>query len=321
MDPERPGHRWRRNGRHVRTHHRIRRRGRQQAGDAHLPVLNVRQSPQNTAPHNPVWGLMLIRLYHCPMQSANTDIVLAMKGKVALVTGVGRKRGIGAAICQELAKNGADVFFTYWHQYDLGSYAAEDLIKPEEFANELRSFGVRAASLEVDLSKPDSAEKVFEAVKKELGAPDILINNAAVSTHQLFLEVTADLLDKHYAVNVRATTLLCKEFAKQGRQGKIINLTSGQALGVMKDELPYTITKASVEMLTQQIAPELSSMGITINAFDPGPTDTGWMTDEVKEAIRKDSPSGTIHTPEDVAKQICNLLKSTEIGQIIHAER
>lgn len=245
-----------------------------------------------------------------------------LKGSIAVVTGAGRLKGIGAAICRELAKNGSDIFFTYWHQYDTENHSEAKDENPVEFVEELTQFGVRVASAEIDLSKADSAEALIKMVAKELGLPNILINNAVVSTHQPFQEVTAELLDDHYAVNIRATTLLCKEFvaSQGGKDAKIINLTSGQDLGVMKDELPYTITKAGVDMLTRQLGPELLEKGITINALDPGPTDTGWMTNELKEQIKKDSKKGRINMPEDTAKLIVKLLCSDKHGEVVHAE-
>jgi 3-oxoacyl-[acyl-carrier protein] reductase len=244
-----------------------------------------------------------------------------LKGKIALVTGVGRRNGIGAALCVELAKAGVNIFFTYLSKYDHEKYPEIEKMDVGAFTNELEELRVKAKSLELDLSKSDSAKLLFDKVRNELGSPDILINNAAVSAHVSFSEITAELLDEHYAVNIRTTTLLCKEFVLQNKEGKIINLTSGQDLGVMKDEIPYTVTKASVEMLTKQLAPELKEKNITINAFDPGPTDTGWMDDETKEIIKKYSSKGKINFPEDVAKEILSLLVQDATGQIVHVER
>jgi 3-oxoacyl-[acyl-carrier protein] reductase len=249
-----------------------------------------------------------------------------LKGKIALITGVGREKGIGIAICRELAKNGVDIFFTYWHPYDLENYIETEKENPTDFIEELKRYGVRVASAEIDLSKPKSPERLFKMVVKELGTPDILINNAAVSMHASFREITSDMLDKHFAVNVRAPGLLCKEFVKAWDKdigGRIINMTSGQSLGIMRDEIPYTITKASVEMLTKQLAPEFDARGIKIIALDPGPTDTGWMDDSLKKKIIEESPKGRLTMPEDIAQVITTILTdNTQVsGQVIHAER
>ena len=244
-----------------------------------------------------------------------------MKNSIALITGVGRRNGIGAAICIELAKNGIDIFFSHWSKYDQEKYPEIEKMDMDTFITELTQFGVKAKYLELDLSEGDSAKKLFDTARSELGIPNILINNATVSSRVSFTEVTAELLDEHYTVNIRATTLLCKEFALQNKGGKIINLTSGQSLGVMKNETPYTITKASTEMLVKQLAPELKEQNITINAYDPGPTDTGWMNDEIIEMIKKHSSTEKVNSPEDVARETVSILSQDITGQIIHANR
>lgn len=241
-----------------------------------------------------------------------------LQNKTALVTGVGRKQGIGAAICYELARHGCNIFFTYWHQYDVEQFPDTEK-NPAAFAEDLRQMGVTAQSMEIDLRAHDAADVLFKKATETLGSPDILINNATYSTHQTFQNVDAALLDNHYAVNVRAATLLCKAFAAQGKGGAILNLTSGQSLGVMPDELPYTITKASVEMLVHQLAPELNRQGVAINALDPGPTDTGWITDAIREKIKNDQLHEKINTPEEVAKIAVEILLGNTTGKIVHA--
>jgi len=252
------------------------------------------------------------------------DSIKPLHGGIALVTGVGRLAGIGAAICQEIAKNGGDVFFTYWHQYDKETHSENSENDPAAIVAELSQFGVRVGSVEIELSVPDSAEKIFQAVENELGTPGILINNACHDFEVPLVELSPEILDKHYAVNVRAVAMLCKEFVKRGRAGHIISMTSGQSLGSMGGhKIPYTITKAALEMIVPQLAPELAKRGITINALDPGPTDTGWMTEELKEQLRKESKRGKVNTPEDIARLIVSILteKKYPAGEVIHAER
>lgn len=247
-----------------------------------------------------------------------------IKGKIALITGVGRKQGIGAAICREFAKSGVDIFFTYWHAYDKETHSENTENDPDAIAVELRKFGMRVGSIEMDLSAPASAEKLFQAVENALGTPSILINNACHDFEIPFAELSPEILDKHYAVNVRAVTMLCKEFVKRRNAGHIISMTSGQSLGSMGDnKIPYTITKAALEMLAPQLAPELAELNIAINAVDPGPTDTGWMTEDLKEQVRKESKNGKVNTPEDIAQLIVSILteKKYASGEVIHAER
>jgi len=248
----------------------------------------------------------------------------SLKGKISLVTGAGRSAGIGAAICRHIAKNGGDVFLAYWHQYDRETHSGNCRNDPANIAAELKRLGVRAEGIEMDLSEPHSAERLFKAVEDRLGTPAILVNNACHDFEISFVELSPEILDKHYAVNVRAVAMLCKEFVKRGKPGSIINMTSGQSLGSMGGhKIPYAITKAALEMLAPQLAPDLSRLGITIHAVDPGPTDTGWMTDELKAQIRKESKRGEVNTPDDVARLIVSILTQEKplTGEVIHAAR
>lgn len=247
-----------------------------------------------------------------------------LNGKIALVTGAGRRVGLGAAICRAIAKNGGDIFFTYWHQYDKETHSENSKNDPTNLTEELKQLGVRVGSVEIDLSAPETAEKLFQTVENELGAPVILINNACHDFEVPFVELSPEILDKHYFVNVRAVTMLCKEFVKRGNPGHIISMTSGQSLGSMGGhKIPYTITKAALEMLAPQLAAELAEHGITINALDPGPTDTGWMTEDLKELVRKESKRGKVNTPEDIAQLVISFLVEKEhpTGEVVHAER
>jgi 3-oxoacyl-[acyl-carrier protein] reductase len=247
-----------------------------------------------------------------------------LEGKIALITGVGRSAGIGAAICRKIAKIGGDIFFAYWHQYDRETHSGDCQNDPANIVAEVKQLGVRAESMEIDLSMPDSAERLFKAVEKRLGTPAMLVNNACHDFEVPFVELSPEILDKHYAVNVRAVALLCKEFVKRGKPGSIINMTSGQSLGSMgSHKVPYAITKAALEMLAPQLAPDLSRLGVTIHAVDPGPTDTGWMTKELKAQVRKESKRGEVNTPDNVARLIVSILvqEKSSTGEVIHASR
>lgn len=246
----------------------------------------------------------------------------ALRRQTALVTGVGRYGGIGAAICRALAQEGSDVFFTYWHPYDATLFPEDSQLNAAQFAVELRLAGVKVAFAEADLSEHGSAEKLFNNAKERLATPTILINNACYDIQSPFTKLNEEELDQHYAVNVRATTILCREFVKQST-GHIIIMTSGQSLGPMgEDNIAYTITKASAEMLALQLAPGFSTKGVTINALDPGPTDTGWMTEELKAQLISESKRGKVNTPTDVAKLAIGLLCDAQTtGKVIHAER
>ena len=252
--------------------------------------------------------------------------VEGLRPRVALVTGVGRRRGIGSAICRALAYRGADVFFTYWKAYDRDAPWSTDEGEPEVLLGELRSIGVRAESTDLDLSLPDSPGRLLDVVIEKLGPPSILVNNAAYSTRDGFERLDAKTLDAHYAVNLRAAALLSVGFARRypgGTGGRIINITSGQSLGPMPQELAYAATKGAIEAFTFTLAAEVGHRGITVNAVNPGPTDTGWMTEELKRELAAKSPMGRVGEPEDAARLVAFLAGDEArwiTGQIIHSE-
>ncbi|MFK9091074.1 SDR family oxidoreductase [Bacillus salipaludis] len=249
-----------------------------------------------------------------------------VKGKIAMITGASRLKGIGAAICRVLAEEGYHIFFTYWTEYDKEMPWSIEMDEPMKLKEELLQIGVKASCMELDLSNVDAPVHLFNRVNEVLGHPDILINNAAFSTNNDFSNITAEELDKHYMVNVRATTLLSTEFAKRFDKkvgGRIVNLTSGQFRGPMPGELAYATTKGAVDALTITLSAELAPLGITVNAINPGPTDTGWMTETIKSDLQPLFPFGRIGHPEDVANTIKFLVSDDAAwitGQIIHSE-
>lgn len=250
----------------------------------------------------------------------------SFEGKVAIVTGASRQKGIGAAICRELAKNGCSIFFTYWTDYDHSMPWKIVADEPARLKEQLLQYGVKAASLEVDLSRPDSLEELLNKAVEDVGAPDILVNNAAYSTDADFSGLTFEELDRHYRINIRATTMLSSGFAKRftkGSGGRIINITSGQSKGPMPGELAYAATKGAVEAMTLTLSAEVAPLGITVNAVNPGPTDSGWMTEELKAVLQPRFPFGRVGEPQDAAKLV-NFLASDDAawitGQILHSE-
>lgn len=247
-----------------------------------------------------------------------------LKGKTALVTGVGRTEGIGMAICQKLLAEGVNVFYTYWHDYDMEQFPAANT--PQEILEKLRTqSSARVECMECDLSQPNSPRELFTTARQRMGEIDILINNACYDRERPFSRLSADVLDAHYTVNIRAATLLSVEFVNAWNKqagGQIINLTSGQSLDIMSvNQIPYTITKAGLEMLSKQLAPAIHERGIAIYAIDPGPTDTGWMDAELKATLRKEM---FVNEPVDVANTIFSLLREdtdTATGSVIHVGR
>jgi 3-oxoacyl-[acyl-carrier protein] reductase len=261
-----------------------------------------------------------------PVRSSSVPTIGDLRGRVALVTGVGRKRGIGSAVCLALASRGADVVLSYWKAYDREMPWGSDEDEPGALLGEMRAAGVRAEGVEADLSRPDSPGSLLDAAEERLGRPSILVNTAAYSTRDGFETLDAEALDAHYAVNMRAMALLSVGFARRypgGRGGRIVNFSSGQSLGPMPGELAYVATKGAIEAFTRTLAAEVGHKGITVNAINPGPTDTGWMPGELKREIAPRFPSGRIGQPEDAAKLVAFLAGDEAAwitGQVIHSE-
>ncbi len=253
-------------------------------------------------------------LYDGVMQYAS------LSGLTALVTGVGRRRGIGFALVQELVKQGVHVAYTYHRAYDQALFP-QDLDDPSSFVDVAEHTGVVVRGYPMDLSSADAPAILFARIQEECGMPDYLINNAAYSKTEPFASLSSATLDEHYAVNVRATTLLIQEFLRnRAKPGVVVNMTSGQALGPMPDELAYTMTKASVDMLTMQLAPVCAPHRVRVFAYDPGPTDTGWMTEEIRQHISTHIPPSRINTPQGAAVEVIALLSDTsrKSGTVIH---
>lgn len=245
---------------------------------------------------------------------------------IALVTGVSRVLGIGRALCLELAARGMDVFFTGFAGYDAQMPWGSDESDASSIQGQIEALGVRCAHLNLDLTRPGAVEALLERVRAQLGAPSVLINNATYSTACTLEAFDVEVLDAHYAVNVRATLELTMAFVRTfdfDEGGRIINLSSGQSLGPMSDEIAYAVTKASIETFTTTLAQRVAPLGITINAVNPGPTDTGWMDPELHTQLRARSPFGRVGEPEDVARLVgflCSKEGAWVTGQIIHSE-
>jgi len=175
--------------------------------------------------------------------------------------------------------------------------------EPDEIQKELIDLGVRCEKIESDLSKEGAEDEIFTFAESKLGPVTHLINNATFSRENTITNIDTAALDNHYQVNVRAVTLLIKRYLSgyQIKQGGIVNITSGQSLGQMNSEIAYAMTKGAIETLTRTIYSELAAKGITINAVNPGPNDTGWMNEELTAELLKRFPMGRIGQPTDLA--------------------
>jgi 3-oxoacyl-[acyl-carrier protein] reductase len=250
---------------------------------------------------------------------------LALSGRVALITGCSRKRGIGFATAKRLAEMGADLFLQAFTPYDASQPWGADPEGIQAIVDELRLLGRRVEYLEADFLEPEAPMQVMRAAVQNFGHVDILVVNHAYSTNGWLEELTAEHIDKHLLINVRASLLLIKAFAIQhdGRPGgRVTLLTSGQHLGPMPGELAYIASKGALHQLTQSLSAYLVRRGITVNTVNPGATDTGWALPELYDEVLKANPQGRWGQPEDAARLIAWLATDEArwiTGQVINS--
>ncbi|ATY14285.1 short-chain dehydrogenase [Amycolatopsis sp. AA4] len=203
--------------------------------------------------------------------------------KTALITGVGRKAGIGAAIAARLKEDDWNVVTTRWSDYDRRMPWG-----PDETVE----------GIEADLADPETPARLFDQIDDDVQA---LVLAHCESVDSGLLDTTVDSFDRHFAVNARASWLLIREFAQRYRgprgAGRIVTLTSDHVV----HNLPYGASKGALDRITLAAAGELGHLGITANAVNPGATDTGWIPEADREAFARHNPLGRIGTPRDCA--------------------
>jgi 3-oxoacyl-[acyl-carrier protein] reductase len=175
-----------------------------------------------------------------------------------------------------------------------------------------------------DLADPAAPARVVEAAERALGPLGALVTCHAVSELGGLLDADAAQIDRHLAANVRGTLLLMQAFVRAFRgeagTGRIVNFTSNPPL---LGEIAYAASKGAIEWLTKSAAVELGPRGITVNAVDPGPTDTGWMDDELKARVEQATPLGRAGRPEDAAALVaflCSPRGAWITGQMLHSD-
>jgi 3-oxoacyl-[acyl-carrier protein] reductase len=249
-------------------------------------------------------------------------VILPLEGRVAVVTGAGRRAGIGFATARRLVDAGASVLVHAWTPYDVREYGAPDG-EARAAIEELRAGGGRVELLEADFSDADAPARVIAAAREAFGRVDILVVNHTRSSHLPLEELTAEELDASLHENVRAALLLVKEFAAQhdGREGgRVIMMTSGQHIAPMAGEIPYAVSKGALHQATKTLAEVLIDRRITVNTVNPGPTDTGWGLAEIEP---KSMPLGRWGEPDDAARLIAWLCTDDGrwiTGQVIDSE-
>lgn len=219
----------------------------------------------------------------------------------ALVTGGGR--GIGRAICLELAKAGFDLCINY----------AASATAAEQTAEACKAFGVQAIALQADVTNPAVCQTLVETAAKTFGRLDVLVNNAGVNADKLILRMQEADFDKVIDTNLKGaffcSKAACKIMMRQ-RYGRIINLSSVVGLHGNAGQSNYAASKAGLIGLTKSLAKEFAARGVTVNAVAPGfiETDmTAAMPEAAKTAALGAVPAGRIGQPEEVAQAVAFL--------------
>ena len=238
--------------------------------------------------------------------------------RTALLTGVGRRRGIGAAIARGLAQDGFALALSSLDAYDRRVNGEPSDVA--SLAEELRAEGASVLLLDGDLADPAVPARLVAEAHEQLGPIGALVMAHCESVDSSILDTTVESFDRHYAVNVRASWLLMKAFAEQVAPGP--DTPGGAVLALTSDHtthnLPYGATKGALDRLVLAGTHELADRGIRTNVVNPGPIDTGWMTDEVRAAGAAQTPGGELGGPGTVADLVRFLL--SEQGRWIRGQ-
>ncbi len=245
----------------------------------------------------------------------------------AVVTGA--NHGIGAATAIALARQGCAVLCTFLRVADEAdpgipqAYRDNRASDADEVVAQITATGGRAVAFEADLSDPAVPAALFDAAEQQLGPVDILVNNATGWIQDTFVPTEADSFGRalrpvapatwqqQFSVDAKAAALLIGEFARRhiargATWGRIIGLTSGGDLG-FPQEVSYGAAKAAQVNYTMSAAAELASFGVTANMVHPPVTDSGWVTNAVREAVRDSGTLFHIAQPDEVAAVIAYL--------------
>jgi 3-oxoacyl-[acyl-carrier protein] reductase len=227
--------------------------------------------------------------------------VIDLSGKAAVVTG--GSRGIGRAIALRLARQGADVAFSY-----RGNQAAAD-----EAVREVEALGHKAVAVQGDATDPASAEALVKAALEAFGKVDILVNNAGITRDDLIMRMTSDMWREVLETNLFGAFYAIKAVTRpmlKARAGRIVNITSVSGQAGQMGQANYSSAKAGLIGLTKATARELASRGITCNAVAPGfvlTELTESLPDDLKAQITERTPLGRFGTPEEIADAVAFL--------------
>ena len=223
---------------------------------------------------------------------------MGLTGKTAVVTG--GSRGIGRAICIELAKQGANIVVNY--------SGSED--KAKQVVSEIEQLGAKAIAVQANVAHSDAVDSMMKQAIEVFGTLDILVNNAGITRDNLLMRMKEQEWDDVVDTNLKGVFLCTKAVTRQmmkQRAGRIINISSIVGVAGNPGQANYVAAKAGVIGLTKTCAQELASRNILVNAIAPGFITTE-MTDslpeELKEAMLKQIPLARLGQPEDVAKAV-----------------
>ena len=224
-----------------------------------------------------------------------------LTGKTAVVTG--GSRGIGRAICLEMARQGANVVLCY----------AGNEVMAAETVSACEALGVQAMALRCNVSDAGEVKALMDAALARFGRIDILVNNAGITRDGLLMMMKEESFDAVVDTNLKGTFLCIKAVSRsmmKQRSGRIINLSSVVGLHGNAGQVNYAASKAGVIGLTKSAAKELASRGITVNAVAPGFIDTDMtssLSEQTKSALLDTIPAGRLGSGEEVAKAVAFL--------------
>ena len=222
-------------------------------------------------------------------------------GKTALVTG--GSRGIGRAICLELAAGGATVLVNF----NRSGEAAQEVVA------EITANGGEASALQADVSDEAQVAELFKRARALGGGLDILVNNAGMTRDNVIMMMKPADFDDVLATNLRSCWLCCKAAARlmmRKRSGSIVNITSVVGIAGNGGQTNYAASKAGIIGLTKSLAKELAVRGVRVNALAPGFVDTAMTADlspELKQSALASIPLGRMGAPDDIAHAVAFL--------------
>ncbi|ADB37423.1 3-oxoacyl-[acyl-carrier-protein] reductase [Spirosoma linguale] len=232
-----------------------------------------------------------------------------LKGKVALITGA--SRGIGRAMAEKFAKEGADVAFTYLSSVEKGQALEE----------ELNAFGGRVKGYRSDASDYKAAEELIAQVLADFGKLDVLVNNAGITKDGLLMRMTEEQWDTVINVNLKSVFNLTKAAIKsmmKAKSGSIINLTSVVGIRGNAGQANYAASKAGIIGFTKSVALELGSRNIRSNAIAPGFIETemtGEINEKALEEWKQQIPMKRGGQPEEIAD--CAVFLASDLSRYI----